>query len=87
MTFVRLIGLIALFWTNWIAAVLGFVLIGLINMKMGIARITVEIIVFILALVGIWFFPLIPALYAHILAICGLVLSLAEIGNVLSKKM
>jgi len=77
--FIRLIGLIALFWTNWIIALIALFALGNVGsrysggkysiIKNDNARVAVEIITSILAVIGIWYFPLVPAVYAHIAAV------------------
>ena len=91
---IRLTGLIALFWTNWPMAAIGFSLIATINsddfegrailIKNTTARMVVEFITSIMAIVGIWFFPLIPAIYAHIAAVLAGVATFCVIASALT---
>jgi hypothetical protein len=75
---IRLLGLIALFWTNWIVALISLLALGFINpddcprgsiIRNTGLRITVELVASVLAVVGIWFFPLVDPANAHILAV------------------
>jgi hypothetical protein len=82
---IRLIGLVALFWTHWIVAVILIVFLGITalddypgkepKIRNTKVRITVEIIAGIVAVAGIWFFPLIQPTTAHIAAVIAAVLT------------
>lgn len=84
---VRTIGLIALFWTSWPMALVGFLALGFINqsnfkgrliIKSDGLRVIVEIITLTLAIIGVWFFPLVGPITASITATIFAALSLAS---------
>lgn len=86
--FVRIIGLVALFWTSWPLALFGFLMISITNesyhhgfalIKNDTAWLIVGIITLFLALLGIWFFPLVAPITAQIIAVCAGILALIEI--------
>ena len=74
MVLIRTLGLIALVWTNWIGTLIGFLLLFLIQeddstaiIKNNTLRIyIVEPIVYIMALMGMWHFPLLDSTLMHI---------------------
>lgn len=76
----RILGQIALFWTNWWLALLCLIAIGTIKDKSlpGVAlirntplRIVVEVVVTCLAIDGIWKFPLLDPNTSHTAAVAA----------------
>lgn len=78
---IRLVGLVALFWSCWLLAALCFVLLGVVFNKPNKARIVFEVVVFIPAIAGMWFFPLVPTNVAHTTAIIAAILIILELGG------
>jgi hypothetical protein len=85
---VRTIGLIALFWTSWPIALASFLALSVTNksdfkgrlvIRNTKLRIAVEILTAILAIVGVWFFPLIKPITANIIAVVFAVLSFVSL--------
>lgn len=94
---IRLCGLVAMFWTSWIVAIIALLPLLVVNgesfkgfalFKNDGARIVVEFLTSVVAIFGIWLFPLILPLHAHIVAtvagICSLYTFLAPIRGKLA---
>ncbi|MCK5413486.1 MAG: hypothetical protein KAI57_03895 [Candidatus Pacebacteria bacterium] len=79
--FIRFLGLIALVWTNWIGTLIGLFLLFLIQKDDSTAIIknntlrnyAVEPIVYIMALMGIWHFPLLDSTLMHVATVIAIV--------------
>lgn len=92
---IRIVGLIALAWTNFPVAVGAFLALIFIDdekdarkivlIKNGMLRNIVEWAVLVLALAGMWYFPLIDANIAHSIAAVSALLLLAHYVNLFIK--
>jgi hypothetical protein len=67
-----------MFWTSWIVAVLAFIPLLTTNgkgfkgwalIKNNDLRVVVEFLTSVVAILGIWFFPLVPVVQAHIVSV------------------
>jgi hypothetical protein len=76
----RLLGLIALAWTNWLASLFGFVILIVFQGKNSKALvkndklwILASFIAYAMAVIGIWYFPLIDETLSHVFAIVAII--------------
>lgn len=83
--FIRLLGLIALFWTNWIAGLIGFILLGITGKAKDSIRLLIEFITHIMAIAGIWYFPLIEPSLAHIFAVVAIIITVLHYAFLFQK--
>lgn len=75
--YARAIGLIAMFWTNWVLSTIGFVILLVVYEKTSDplalirndkARSLVELSATFIAVLGLWYFPLLEPVNSHLIA-------------------